>query len=446
MSGKEMHICVLPHAAGYHQASWRRPRTVGNDIWNWDLWRGIAQRAEAARLDAVFLADNVSLWPVPEEVRHRTAKVGGWDAFVMATAMATATSQIGIVATGHTEFYAPYTIARKVACIDHLSRGRAGWNVVTSAGPQDAKNYHDRGQPANHERYARATEFVDVVKGLWDSWDDDAYEIDQAAGRFYDPAKLHELNHHGHFYDVAGPLNVMRPPQGYPVLAQAGLSGPGRRFAGTIGELIFTPLNGSAGRAAAEEIRGFAAEAGRRRDDLRILSQVLPITGRTDAEAEGKWEFLQNAMEMEIARGQVGSMLSLDLSTLPLDQPLPELGTTDRVQGGRDAAKAYIAKRAEVLGRPPTVRELIVSYRGSGVVVGSAKTVADYLESEVDSGACDGFVVLTHGLPEDFDDFVSLAIPELQRRGRFRTEYRGSTLRDHLGLRRPVSQYASVRV
>jgi N-acetyl-S-(2-succino)cysteine monooxygenase len=444
MAGQQMHICVLPHAGGYHQASWRRPHTVGNDFWNFDLWRGIAQRAEAACLDAVFLADNAGLWPVPPEVRHRTAKVGGWDAFVMATAMATVTSQIGIVATGHTEFYPPYTIARKVACIDHLSNGRAGWNVVTSAGPQDTKNFHDQGQPSTEERYARASEFVEVVKGLWDSWDDDAYQILQAAGTFYDPAKMHVLNHHGRYYTVEGPLNVARPPQGYPVLAQAGLSGPGRRFAGEIGELIFMPLNGPSGAATAAEIRGYAVEAGREPDDIKILSQVLPVTGRTDAEAEEKWAFLQQAMDMDIARGSVGSMLSLDLSTVPLDEPLPALGTTDRVQGGRDAAAAFIAKRTAALGRPPTVRELILEYRGSGVAVGSAQTIADYLEAEVDAGVCDGFVLLTHGLPEDFDDFVSLVVPELQRRGRFRSEYTGATLRDHLGLRRPASRYVGV--
>ena len=378
------------------------------------------------------------------EVRHRTAKVGGWDAFVLATAMATVTSRIGIVATGHTEFYPPFTIARKVACIDHLSKGRAGWNVVTSAGPQDTKNFHDRGQPPTEERYARASEFVEVVKGLWDSWDDDAYEIDQAVGTFYDPAKMHVLKHRGRYYTVEGPLNVARPPQGYPVLAQAGLSGPGRRFAGEVGELIFMPLNGATGAATAAEIRGYAVKAGREPEDIKILSQVLPITGRTDAEAEEKWEFLQQAMDMDIARGSVGSMLSLNLSTVPLDEPLPELGTTDRVQGGRDAAEAFIAKRTAALGRPPTVRELILEYRGSGVVVGSAQTVADYLEAEVDAGVCDGFVLLTHGLPEDFDDFVSLVVPELQRRGRFRSEYTGATLREHLGLRRPASRHTSV--
>jgi alkanesulfonate monooxygenase SsuD/methylene tetrahydromethanopterin reductase-like flavin-dependent oxidoreductase (luciferase family) len=237
----------------------------------------------------------------------------------------------------------------------------------------------------------------------------------------------------------------MRPPQGHPVLAQAGTSGPGKHLAGTIGELIFSPLNGASGRAAAEEIRGIAVDAGRQPDDVKVLSQILPMVGRTDAEAEEKWQWLQSAMDPDIARGSVGSMLSLDLSEFDLDQPLPELGETDRVQGSRQAAQEFIARQAAVLGRQPTVREVIREYRGSGVVIGSPTTIADYMEAEIDAGVCDGFVVLLHGTPEELDDFVSLVVPELQRRGRFRTEYTGNTLREHLGLRRPVNRYTLSR-
>lgn len=434
---REIPICVLPHAAGWHVASWRRPWAREKDIWNPQTWVKIAQTAERGKLDALFIADLVALWPTLEHLRHHTAHVGQWEAFTLLSAMAMVTDRIGLVATGHTEYHNPYNIARMAACLDHLSGGRAGWNVVTSSGTHQAWNYgqDDRDPPAR--RYARATEFVDVVKGLWDSWEDDAYIRDREQGIFYDPDKLHVLDHHGEFYNVRGPLNVMRPIQGYPVLAQAGSSGPGKHLAASIGELIFTPHTGEAARAFRDEIRALAKELGRAEDSVKILSQITPVMGRTQEEADAKWRELQELAHPELARAVVEAMMGVNLKDVPLDEPIPDNVWGDvAVTGYRDAVMDYIRDRN------PTVRELIFEYKGPGTVIGTPEVVADYIENEVDSGACDGFNLLIQGNPEELEDFVDLVVPELQRRGRFKTEYRGKTLRENLGFARPENRFA----
>jgi FMN-dependent oxidoreductase (nitrilotriacetate monooxygenase family) len=439
MTSSHIPVCVMPHAGGWHQASWRRPNTKGNDIWNIDLWLELARTAERGKLDAVFMADNQSLWPVPENLRHHTAKVGVWDALIMATAMASVTERIGLVATAHTEFHQPYELARQLACIDHLSHGRAGWNIVTSAGPQDAKNFSNAGQVSTELRYQKATEFVDVVKKLWDSWEDDAYLIDQEAGIFFDPAKLHATNFAGNHYHVEGPFNVMRPPQGYPVLAQAGSSGPGRHLAATVGEIIFSPLGGAVGKAYRDDVLRIAQEAGRDFGAVKVLAQITPVIGRTGQEANDKWDWLQDNLHPDLARGVVEAMLGIDLSPYPLDEPLPDLGATDRIQGYRDAVLSY-----SVDGRTPTVREFLTGFKGPGTLIGDAQTIADHMESEIAAGVCDGFVLCLQGCPEELEDFVDLVVPELRRRGRFRSDYEADTLRGHLGLSRPSNQFAAV--
>ncbi|WP_334171887.1 LLM class flavin-dependent oxidoreductase, partial [Sinomonas sp.] len=431
-------VCAMPHAGGFHQASWRRPGAKGNDIWNPDLWRDVARTAERGLLDAVFFADNLALWPVPEHLRHHTAKVGVWDAVIAASLVATATERIGVIATVHTEFQQPYILARQMACLDHLSRGRIGWNIVTSGIPAEYANFGKEQTPEKELLYARATEFVEVVKGLWDSWEDDAYLIDQESGVFFDPDKLHTLDHKGEFYSARGPLNVMRPPQGYPVFAQAGGSGPGKVLAGTVGELIFTPLTGEAAVAYSKDIRKIAAEAGRDPSAIKVLSQLMPVVAPTDEEAQEKWLTLQRLLHPDIARGVIESMLGEDISGYPLDEPLPENGQYNGIKGYRDAVLSFRMPD----GRKPTVRELIENYKGPGTVVGSPSTIADYMENEIASGACDGFALLVQGLPEELEDFVDLVVPELQRRGRFRTAYPQGTLREQLGFARPHNQFA----
>jgi alkanesulfonate monooxygenase len=363
-----------------------------------------------------------------------------WDALIMTTAMATATEKIGLVATAHTEYHEPYALARQLACLDHLSRGRAGWNVVTSSGLQDARNFSDAPPPSGEERYEKAAEFVELVKRLWDSWEDDAYVLDQERGIYFDPDKLHPTAFHGQYYYADGPLNVMRPPQGYPVIAQAGTSGPGRMLAGAIAELIFTPLTGDMGRAYRDDIHRLAAEAGRDPRGIKVLAQITPVMGRTDEEAAAKWKWLQDRLDPDVALGQLGAMLAVDLSGFPLDEPLPDLPDNGGIQGYRQAVQATMGS-----GRRPTLREMISEVKGVGTVVGSAATVADYMEAEVANGACDGFVLCLQGTPEELEDFVEFVVPELQCRGRFRTEYEADTLRGHFGFSRPSNQFVGVK-
>lgn len=440
MGNEHITVCAMPHAGGWHQGSWRREGAKGNDIWNPDLWRDIARTAERGLLDAVFFADNLAVWPVPEHLRHHTAKVGVWDAIIAAALVATATERIGVIATAHTEFQQPYILARQMACLDHLSRGRIGWNIVTSGLGTEYANFGKEPTGDKERVYAKATEFVEVVKGLWDSWEDDAYVIDQKSGVFFDPDKLHTPDHHGEFYSARGPLNVMRPPQGYPVLAQAGGSGPGKVLAGTVGELIFTPHTGAAAVAYRKEVQDIAARAGREPSAIKVLSQLMPVIAPTDEEAQEKWVELQRMLHPDLARGAIEAMLREDISGYPLDEPLPETSpAADAIIGYRDAVLSFRMPD----GRKPTVRELIENYKGPGTVVGSPSTIADYMENEIASGACDGFALLLQGVPEELEDFVNLVVPELQKRGRFRTSYgEGTTLREQLGFARPENQFA----
>jgi alkanesulfonate monooxygenase len=437
MGTEHITVCAMPHAGGWHQGSWRREGAKGNDIWNPDLWRDLARTAERGLLDAVFFADNAALWPVPEHLRHHTAKVGVWDAIIAASLVATATERIGVIATAHTEYQQPYILARQMACLDHLSRGRIGWNIVTSGHPDEYANFGKEPTLDKEQLYARATEFVEVVKGLWDSWEDDAYVIDQQSGIFFDPEKLHTLNHEGEFFSARGPLNVMRPPQGYPVFAQAGGSGPGKVLAGTVGELIFTPFTGEAAIAYSKEVREIAARAGRDPSAIKILSQLMPVVAPTDDEAHAKWAELQSLLHPDLARGVIESMLREDISGYPLDEPLPETSSPNAIMGYRNAVLSFRMPD----GRKPTVRELIQNYKGPGTVVGSPATIADYMEDQIASGACDGFALLMQGVPEELEDFVNLVVPELQKRGRFRTSYSEGTLREQLGFARPQNQF-----
>lgn len=439
-SNRHITTCVLPHAAGWHVGSWRRPWAIEKDIWNIDVWKRMAQTAERGLLDAIFVADLVALWPTAPHLRQHTAHVGQWEPFTLLAALAGVTERIGLVATGHTEYGAPFSTARLTASLDHISHGRAGWNVVTSSGSEQARNFGKGEQDPTEIRYARAQEFVDVVRKLWDSWEDDAYIKDRAAGLFYDPAKMHVIDHHGDYFDVQGPLNVMRPPQGHPVLAQAGSSGPGKQLAARIGEIIFTPHTGEGAKEYRREIRQIARSIGRDPDSIKVLSQITPVIAPTQEEADAKWSELQRLAQPDLLRASVEAMSGLDLSNAPLDEPVPEdaMGIM-RVTGYHDAVMDYIRANR------PTVRQLIHDYKGPGTIAGTPSAVADYMEGEVDSGACDGFVMLVQGMPEELEDFVALVVPELQRRGRFRTAYEGVTLREHLGLARPLNQFAGTR-
>jgi FMN-dependent oxidoreductase (nitrilotriacetate monooxygenase family) len=342
------------------------------------------------------------------------------------------------VATGSTTFDAPYHVARRFASLDHLSGGRAGWNIVTTSNPDAALNFGLTEHVEHDERYRRAKEFYGVVTGLWDSWADDAWLRDQESGIFFDPAKMHVLDHKGDHLSVRGPLNIARPIQGWPVIVQAGASEAGRQFAAETAEAIFTSVrNIEDGRAFCKDIRSRMKAAGRSPDQVRILPGALVVVGKTSEEAKANKALLDSLVHPESGVPNLSIRLGVDASKFDLDGPLPEIPQSNASQSGRDAT-VKLAREKNL-----TVRQLAqIAGSHSGLqFVGSATDIADTMQQWLETEASDGFTVQFPTVPEGLDDFVNLLVPELQRRGIFRREYEGTTLREHLGLKRPENRF-----
>ncbi len=355
---------------------------------------------------------------------------------MLLAALASATERIGLISTVSTAYNAPYLLARRFASLDHLSGGRAGWNLVTSATDQEAHNF-GRDQHFDHaERYAQAEEYIDVALGLWDSFTDDAFLRDKASGRYFDPAKLRIADHRGEHYRVRGPLNQPRPPQGHPVLVQAGSSEPGKELAARTAEVVFTAQQTlQDAQAFYADLKSRLARYGREPDELKIMPGLSPVLGRTQAEAEDLYAELQDLIEPQLGLALLSGMAGgLDLSAYPLDGPLPELPPSNAMKS-RQALFIDLARRENL-----SIRQLylkVAGARGHCTLVGDPRQIADHLEQWFTSGAADGFNIMPPLLPDGLDRFVELVVPELQRRGLFRREYQGRTLREHLGLRRP---------
>nr|WP_234406071.1 LLM class flavin-dependent oxidoreductase [Methylobacillus glycogenes] len=342
-----------------------------------------------------------------------------------------------MIGTATTTYNEPYHIARKFASLDQISRGRSGWNLVTSDNASESANFGRPQHVSHSQRYARAREFYEVVTGLWDSWEEGAFINDKAGGRWFDRSKLHALNHHGEHFDVAGPLNVARSPQGRPVIVQAGGSETGRELAAETAEVVFTAhANLSSAQAFYRDLKGRLAKFGRHQDSLKIMPGIFSIIGKTQAEAEDKFNTLQDLVEPEAGLALLGRMIgNFDLSSYPLDGPLPELPLTDNGQQSRQKLLTEIAQ-----GENLSIRQLylrIAGGRGHLTVVGTAETVADHIQEWFEQGGADGFNVMAPWLPGGLRDFTELVVPELQRRGIFRTQYEGKTLREHLRLPKP---------
>jgi len=426
---------------GHHVAAWRHPEASASTTLADFI--GFAKIAEAAKFDAVFFADGVTVRLDPHLAASRKAHNGVYpfEPITLLAALAGHTSRIGLVATASTSFSDPYNLARQFASLDALSQGRAGWNLVTSSETTSAHNFGHDGAISHADRYDRAEEFADVVTGLWDSWDDDAFVRDRASGQYFDPAKLHRLDHRGRHFSVQGPLNLARPPQGHPVVVQAGSSEPGKELAARTAEAIFTAqqtLADAVGFYA--DVKGRLAKYGRSPDDLKILPGVFPVVGRTEAEAREKFEALQALIEpvvgLEMLTTHSGG---LDLSAYPLDGPVPDIPETEGPKSRRELLLA-LARRENL-----TVRQLylrIAGARGHWQLVGTPVQIADQMEERFVNYGADGFNIMPPTLPGGLVDFIELVVPELRRRGLFRTEYTGTTLREHLGLKRPAGRFA----
>ncbi|XAH23954.1 LLM class flavin-dependent oxidoreductase [Xylophilus sp. GW821-FHT01B05] len=439
---RQIHLNAFLMATGHHVAGWRHPSVPRDAALSFAQYRAIAQSAERARFDAVFLADSVGIRDAASGTQHRTARVSSFEPLTLLSALAAATDRIGLIATVSTTYNEPYHVARKFASLDHISGGRSGWNVVTSSSESEAHNFNRDHHPAHALRYDRAREFVEVVNGLWDSWEDDAFVQDKEEGSYYDPKAVHVLNHRGRHFQVRGPLNVARSPQGRPVVVQAGASEPGQALAAQTAEVIFTAQQSLAGaQAFYAGIKGRLAQYGRHPDELKILPGVFAVVGESAAHAQEKHEQLENLIHPEVGVALLSTVIGgFDFSGYPVDGPLPRNLPEPNGPKSRFHLVTQLAYEEGL-----SIRQLyqrIGTARGHWSIHGTASHIADQLQQWFEEGAADGFNVMPPTLPEGLDDFTRLVVPELQRRGLFRTEYSGHTLREHLGLQRPANRHS----
>ncbi len=439
---RQLRLGAFMRPVSIHTAWWRYPGAWPDANFNFAHLKHFAQTLERGRFDAFFMADHLAVLNMPMGALKRSATVTSFDPLTLLPALAVVTERLGLIATASTTFEQPYIIARKFASLDHLSNGRAGWNIVTTSNPDAALNFGMDDQMEHDERYRRAREFYDVVTGLWDSWEDDAFIRDTGSGVFFDPAKMHVLNHKGPYLSVRGPLNVARSPQGWPVIVQAGASEAGRQLAAETAEVVFASFTTMAdGQRYTADVKGRMARLGRNPDHMKILPGVLAIVGDTQAEAAEKHSLLDSLVHIDSALPNLSLRLGVDASGFDLDAPLPPMPQTNAGQSGQKAMIELAARESL------TVRQLAQRVGGYGglSMVGTAKTIADQMEAWLTGEACDGFNLMFPFLPAGLDDFVAKVIPELQRRGLFRREYEGVTLRENLGLPRPANRYAEQR-
>ncbi|RWP55889.1 LLM class flavin-dependent oxidoreductase [Mesorhizobium sp.] len=442
----EMKLGLYLARAGYHGGAWRDPSVPAAGGVDIDQYAHLAALAEGAAFHFVFLADHQGI------ISDHTAIAGesGNDEFepiTLLSALSSRTQDIGLVATATTTYYQPYHLARMFASLDHLSRGRAAWNIVTSASNFEAQNFGEKELPDHDTRYARAREFVEVAKGLWDTWQDDAFIRDKQSGIYADTAKLHLLDHRGNHFSVRGPLNIGRPPQGYPVLVQAGASDAGIAFAAEVGEVVFTAEpsleNGKQYyRTLKEKARAF----GRKDDQVLVMPGIVPIVGRTKQEASEKLQKLQSHTHIDVLIGKAHLWLGsvIDLRSINLDALVPEtLPQTNFIQS-RQKLLLDLAARQKFTWRQ--LIRLVSDSCGHLLVVGTPDEIANTMIDVFDQHAADGFNVLPATAPSGLQDFVELVVPELRQRGKFRSKYSGQTLRENLGLKRPANRFTQAGV
>lgn len=435
-----LHLNAFLMGVGHHEAAWRLPESDPFAQTDVAHFIKLARIAERGKLDSLFLADSPVLW---NSIGRRPA--GTLEPTVLLTALATATRHIGLIATASTTYNEPFNLARRFASLDFVSGGRAGWNIVTTAGVDAARNFNLDELPAHRDRYERAAEFVEVSRKLWDSWDDDAPLGDKAQGRWGRDELLYPPRHRGRYFRVAGPLNLPRSPQGHPLLVQAGSSEDGKQLAARYAEAVFTAQQTlDDARAFYTDLKRRAAQLGRDPDTIKILPGIVPAIGATEAQARELAEELDRLIKPEYARAQLATTLRVDPARLEWDAELPaDLPDEDAIEGAKSRYTLIVnlARRERL-----TVRQLIGRLgggRGHRTFAGTPEQVADAIEHWYRSGAADGFNIMPPVLPSGLTAFVDLVVPILQRRGLFRTEYTGRTLRDHYGLARPANRSAA---
>lgn len=435
-----MRLSLFVNPTGHHQAAWRHPGADADAGVNLGHYVRVVQAAERAGFDALFLADNANVRMGDPAVVSRVAQFVAWfEPLTLLSALAMVTERIGLIATMSTSTNEPYHVARRLASLDHISGGRAGWNIVTSGMPGESPNFGDRPAALAPRRYEVASEFTDVCLGLWDSWEDDAFPRDAQSGVFSDPTKMHTLDHEGEFFSVRGPLNVPRSPQGRPLLVQAGASDTGSDFAARYADMVFaTPLTVESAIETRTRLRGLASSYGRDPDHLAVMPGLPVLAAETAAEAEAQYQQLQDLVHPDVAintlRFKTGG---IDYSSLPLDEPLPEdFGPQDN----RTFRQWYELGEREGLTLLQLATRAAGSLAGTETLRGSASSIADVMEEWFTAGGADGFNIQPPFLPGGFEGFTDLVIPELRRRGLVRATPEGKTLREHFRIPRPPWQ------
>lgn len=438
MAKRQLRLGAFMRPVSIHTGAWRYPGAVPDANFNFPVLKQLIQKLEAGKFDAFFMADHLAVLNMPIEALKRSHTVTSFEPFTLLSALAAVTENIGLVATGSTTFDEPYHVARRFASLDHISGGRAGWNIVTTSNPDAALNFGLDDHMEHAERYKRAREFYDVVTGLWDSFADDAFPRDVESGIYMNPDRMHVLDHKGKYFKVRGPLNIARPVQGWPVIVQAGASDDGRQLAAETAEAVFT--GGGALPDAQKlyaDIKGRMDKLGRNRDHLKILPGAFVVVGETVEEAREKRALVDSKVHYANAIASLSIMIGSDASGFDPDGPLPEIPETNASKSGRQRV-IDLAARENL-----TVRQLAQRLGGYGgsAFVGTPKTIADQMEEWLVTEGCDGFNIMFPFLPEGLNDFVDKVIPELQKREIFRTAYEGKTLRENLGLPRPENRF-----
>ncbi len=435
---KQLRLGAFMRPVSIHTGAWRYPGSIPDANFNFPAIKSFIRKLEAAKFDAFFMADHLAVLNMPMNALKRSHTVTSFEPFTLLSALAAVTEHVGLMATASTTYDQPYHIARRFASLDHISGGRAGWNIVTTSNPDAALNFGLDEDMDHDERYARAREFHDVVTGLWDSFADDAFIRDVDSGIYMDPTRMRALAHKGKYLSVRGPLNIARPVQGWPVIIQAGASDAGRQLAAETAEVVFA-AGGSleAAKSFYADVKGRARAFGRNPDHLKILPGAFVIVGDTVEEARAKRAHLDSLVHYDSGIGSLNSALNFDVSGFDPDGPLPEIPPSNASQSARDRIVTLAAREGL------SIRQLAArtgSYGGLAMV-GTPKTIADDMERWLYEQGSDGFNIMFPYLPAGLDDFVDKVVPELQRRGLFRTEYEGATLRENLGLPRPANRF-----
>jgi FMN-dependent oxidoreductase (nitrilotriacetate monooxygenase family) len=435
---RQLKLGAFMRPVSIHTGAWRYPGAWPDANFNFQHLKDLIRKLEAGKFDAFFMADHLAVLNMPVNALKRSHTVTSFEPFTLLSALSAVTENIGLIATGSTTFDAPYHVARRFASLDHISGGRAGWNIVTTSNPDAALNFGLDDHMEHAERYKRAREFYDVVTGLWDSFADDAFVRDVETGIFVDPDKMHVLDHKGKYLKVRGPLNIARPVQGWPVIVQAGASEDGKQLAAETAEAVFTG-GGSLPDAQKlyADIKGRMEKIGRDPEHLKILPGAFVVVGDSIEEAKEKRALLDSKVHYESAIASLSVMLGTDASGFDPDGPLPPIPETNASKTGRQRV-VDLAARDNL-----TVRQLAQRVGGYGGLsfVGTPQTIADQMEEWLTGRGSDGFNIMFPYLPQGLTDFVDRVVPELQRRGIFRTEYEGRTLRENLGLPRPKNRF-----